>query len=44
VVARFAEEGIHADARGQTLRLSPGVMTTEDGVARLLDCLRSAME
>ena len=41
LLARFAQQGIYADARGQTLRLSPGVMTTEAGVARMLDCLKS---
>jgi selenocysteine lyase/cysteine desulfurase len=35
VVATLRGMGIATDARGQTLRLSPGVMTTEAGVARL---------
>jgi selenocysteine lyase/cysteine desulfurase len=36
VVAALRTQGITTDARGQTLRLSPGVMTTEAGVARLI--------
>ena len=39
VVLAFREAGIAADARGQTLRLSPGVMTTEAGVSRMLEVL-----
>ncbi|MCX7889046.1 MAG: aminotransferase class V-fold PLP-dependent enzyme [Rhodobacteraceae bacterium] len=39
VVAALAAQGLHADARGRTLRLSPGVMTTADGTLRLLDAL-----
>lgn len=35
VLARLRGEGISADTRGQTLRLSPGIMTTEAGVAHL---------
>jgi kynureninase len=32
--------GVYADCRGSTLRLSPGIITTEDGVGRLLGELR----
>jgi len=39
VLAGFRAEGIFADARGQTLRLSPGVMTTVAGVDRMLATL-----
>ncbi|MCB6177705.1 aminotransferase class V-fold PLP-dependent enzyme [Rhodobacter sp. Har01] len=35
VVAGLRAEGVSADHRSQTLRLSPGVLTTEAGVARL---------
>lgn len=35
VVAALRAEGIGTDSRGQTLRLSPGVITTDDGVVRL---------
>ena len=40
---RAAQTGIAETYRSQTLRLSPGVMTTEGGVARMLECLRSQM-
>jgi kynureninase len=43
VVAALREGGITADCRGQTLRLSPGVVTTEEGTHRLLDALRSLL-
>lgn len=39
LVARLRAEGIHADARGPILRLSPGSVTTERGVERLLAAL-----
>ena len=39
VVAALRTQGITTDARGQTLRLSPGVMTTEAGVERLIAAL-----
>jgi selenocysteine lyase/cysteine desulfurase len=39
VVAALRGLGIATDARGQTLRLSPGVMTTEAGVGRLVAAL-----
>ena len=38
-VAALRDDGIVADHRGQTLRLSPGVLTTKAGVARLADRL-----
>ena len=41
LLARLAAAGIQADARGQVLRLSPGVMTTDAGVDRLLAQLHS---
>jgi kynureninase len=39
VLAAFRAQGIWADARSQVLRLSPGVMTTSAGVARMLAAL-----
>jgi selenocysteine lyase/cysteine desulfurase len=39
VVAELRKQGITTDARGQVLRLSPGVVTTEAGVERLIDVL-----
>lgn len=38
-VARLRAQGIHADARGQTLRLSPGILTTVEGVDRAIAAL-----
>jgi len=43
VVAALAAAGLHADARGPILRLSPGVMTTAEGVARLETALAAAL-
>ena len=40
VVAALRAEGLHADARGPVLRLSPGAVTTEAQVERLLGALR----
>ncbi|MBC2835744.1 aminotransferase class V-fold PLP-dependent enzyme [Paragemmobacter straminiformis] len=40
IVAALRDEGISADSRGQTLRLSPGIVTTDDGVETLCDALR----
>ncbi|NJM83735.1 MAG: aminotransferase class V-fold PLP-dependent enzyme [Tabrizicola sp.] len=40
VVAALRAQGIATDHRGQTLRLSPGVLTTETGVDRLQRALR----
>lgn len=39
IVDALRAQGITSDARGQVLRLSPGVMTTEAGVARLEEAL-----
>ncbi|MBC7736842.1 MAG: aminotransferase class V-fold PLP-dependent enzyme, partial [Candidatus Saccharibacteria bacterium] len=43
VVGALRAMGITTDARGQTLRLSPGVMTTEAGVDRLVTALASLL-
>jgi selenocysteine lyase/cysteine desulfurase len=43
VLGAFRQASIYADARGQVLRLSPGVMTTQDGVARMLGALGAAL-
>ena len=43
VLAALKADDIHADARGQTLRLSPGVMTTDDGVERAVAALAQAL-
>ena len=43
VLASFRAAGIHADARSQTLRLSPGVLTTAAGVERMLAVLGRAV-
>ncbi len=39
VVAGLRERGITADRRSQTLRLSPGAVTTDEGTGRLLAAL-----
>ncbi len=39
VVATLRAQGITTDNRSQTLRLSPGIITTETGVARLHQAL-----
>ncbi len=39
IVADLGAQGISTDARGQTLRLSPGTVTTLAGVDRLMDSL-----
>lgn len=39
VLQALRQSGIHADARGQTLRLSPGAMTTAEGTAALIAAL-----
>ena len=41
-LAALCPAGVTADARGPVLRLSPGVMTTAEGVDRALGALRSA--
>ena len=43
VVAHLRGRGVWTDARGQTLRMSPGVMTTADGVERALEALGAAL-
>lgn len=43
VLNALRQSGIHADARGQTLRLSPGVMTTADGTAAMIAVLAGAV-
>ena len=43
VVGRLRAKGISTDARSQTLRLSPGVMTSRAGTERLLDALAEVM-
>jgi kynureninase len=44
VVDSLREAGVYADARGATLRLSPGIVTTEAGVERLLGELRRLLK
>jgi kynureninase len=39
VVAALRAEGITTDHRSQTLRLSPGIVTTESGVTKLYAAL-----
>jgi selenocysteine lyase/cysteine desulfurase len=43
VLERFRRSDVHADARSQVLRLSPGFMTTADGVEHMLATLQSAL-
>lgn len=43
VLGAFRANSIFADARSQTLRLSPGVMTTDEGVKAMLDTLAAAV-
>ncbi len=43
LIAALREKQLFADCRGQTLRLSPGAVTTDDGAARLLRALRDAL-
>jgi selenocysteine lyase/cysteine desulfurase len=43
-VARLRDHQVFADCRGTTLRLSPGNLTTLDGVHRLLRSLRVSLE
>jgi selenocysteine lyase/cysteine desulfurase len=44
VLTDLRAEGVYADCRGSTLRLSPGNLSTEDGVERLVRVLaRSAL-
>lgn len=39
LVVQLKEAGIFTDSRGRTLRFSPGVCTTRDGLERLAQCL-----
>ena len=39
-IARLAAAHVQADGRGRVLRLSPGVLTGPEGIARALDVLR----
>lgn len=43
VVAALRDQGITTDARGQTLRLSPGARTTAEGTDRMLAALAAAL-
>ncbi len=43
VVDALRAQGVTTDARGQTLRLSPGVMTTEAGLSRLATALKALL-
>jgi selenocysteine lyase/cysteine desulfurase len=43
VVAGLREQCVFADCRGSTLRVSPGYVTTTDGVDRLLRSLRAML-
>ena len=43
VVATLRTQGITTDARSQTLRLSPGIMTTEAGTDRLIAALKALL-
>lgn len=43
VVTQLRSREVWTDARSQTLRLSPGVMTTSDGVERALQALAEAL-
>ena len=44
VVGTLRELGITTDARGQTLRLSPGSVTTAAGTERLIEALRKVLD
>ena len=43
VLAALKEADLYGDARGQTLRFSPGVMTTAEGTERLIERLGEAL-
>jgi kynureninase len=43
LVAHLRRDEVWTDARGQMLRMSPGVMTTESGVERALEALGKAL-
>jgi kynureninase len=44
VVQELRGQNVFIDCRGATLRISPGNLTTLDGVEHLLRCLRGALE
>jgi selenocysteine lyase/cysteine desulfurase len=44
IVDSLRAAGVYADCRGATLRLSPGTVTTEAGVDRLLSALRRLLK
>lgn len=41
VVDELRQRSVHVDARGQIMRLSPGAVTTDDGIAQLFDGLKA---
>ncbi len=43
VVAGLRDQGITTDARSQTLRLSPGILTTDAGTDRLIAALKARL-
>ena len=43
VVTTLRAQGITTDARGQTLRLSPGILTTDAGTDRLITALKALL-
>jgi selenocysteine lyase/cysteine desulfurase len=43
LIAALRKQGLFADCRGHTLRLSPGNVTTDEGVSHLLRALRAAL-
>jgi selenocysteine lyase/cysteine desulfurase len=43
VVATLRAQGITTDARSQTLRLSPGILTTDAGTDRLIAALKALL-
>ena len=43
VLAGLRAAGVYADARGQVLRMSPGVMTTADGMSRAWPALHAGL-
>lgn len=43
VLARLAQSDVHADGRGRLLRLSPGNMTTTEGIDRGLAALEASL-
>jgi selenocysteine lyase/cysteine desulfurase len=43
IVAALRAQGITTDARSQTLRLSPGILTTEAGTDRLIAALKALL-